>query len=223
MATIPGRERACLEALESLAGQVDEIHLALNQYAALPDWLPPGVDGVLTDGGDEEKFRACPHLDPEVLFFSCDDDLVYPPDYVSRTLARAPRPTGEILTYHGRILTTPVTRFYLSGSKFHWFHAVPEDACVHVGGTGVMAFWIRDFQPLPEMFPHEFPLMADVHVAVEAQRRHIPIRVLRHPAGWIRPSGRLDPADSIFANFKDRDTRHVERLNHVARWSLHDG
>jgi hypothetical protein len=36
-----------------------------------------------------------------------------------------------------------------------------------------MAFWIRDFRPLPEMFPREFPLMADV-VAVGAQRRRLP-------------------------------------------------
>jgi hypothetical protein len=45
------------------------------------------------------------------------DDLVYPPDYVSRTLAHALRPASEILSYHGSILATPVTRYYLSGSS----------------------------------------------------------------------------------------------------------
>ncbi|MCC6608358.1 MAG: hypothetical protein IT515_01605 [Burkholderiales bacterium] len=127
----------------------------------------------------------------------------------------------EILTYHGRLLETPVTRYYLSGRKFHWFHAVPEDACVHVGGTGVMAFLIGHFRPTPGMFLREFPLMADVHVAVEAQRQRIPIRALRHPPAWIRPSARLDPGASIFAAFKDRDALQVERLNHVLEWSLH--
>ena len=57
MATIPGREEACLEAFESLIGLVDEIHLALNRYTALPNRGPAGVRAVLTDGGDEEKFR----------------------------------------------------------------------------------------------------------------------------------------------------------------------
>jgi hypothetical protein len=223
MATIPGREEACLEALESLIDQVDEIHLALNQYKALPDWVPPGVCAVLTAGGDEEKFRSCPALEPDVYFFSCDDDLVYPPDYVSRTLARSHRERREILTYHGRVLATPVTQYYLSGRKYHWFHAVPEDASVHVGGTGVMAFLIRHFRPLPGMFPSEFPLMADVHVAVEAQRQRIPIRALQHPAAWIRPSARLDPAASIFATFKDRDALQVERLNEIAEWCVHVG
>jgi len=221
MATIPGREQACLEALGSLIGQVDEIHLALNQYTAFPDWLPARVHAALTDGGDEEKFRVCPALEADAFFFACDDDLVYPPDYVGRTLVQTDGRRPEILTYHGRILDTPVTQFYLSGRKFHWFHAVPEDACVHVGGTGVMAFLIRDFRPLPEMFPPAFPLMADVHVAVAAQRQGIPIRVLHHPAAWIRPSARLDPAASIFASFKDRDALQVERLNDVAEWRVH--
>jgi hypothetical protein len=222
MATIPGREQACLDALESLIDQVDEIHLALNQHPVVPDWVPAGVHAVLTDGGDEEKFRSCSALEPDVFFFSCDDDLVYPPDYVARTLARSRDGQREILAYHGRILVTPVTRFYLSGRKFHWFHAVPEDACVHVGGTGVMAFLIDHFRPTPEMFPRDYPLMADVHVAVAAQRQRIPIRALRHPAAWIKPSARLDPAGSIFAAFRDRDTLQVERLNHIDEWRVHE-
>jgi hypothetical protein len=222
MASIPGREQACLEALESLIDQVDEIHLALNQYTVVPDWVPAGVHAILTDGGDEEKFRCCAALEPDVLFFACDDDLVYPPDYVARTFAQSRAEQREILAYHGRILVTPVTQYYLSGQKFHWFHAVPEDAWVHVGGTGVMAFRLDHFLPTPEMFPRDFPLMADVHVAVAAQRQRLPIRALRHPAAWIRPSARLDPAASIFATFRDRDALQVERLNHIDQWRVHE-
>lgn len=223
MATIPGREQSCLDALESLIDQVDEIYVALNQYATLPDWLPAGVKAVLTDGGDEEKFRICPLLEPDVLFFSCDDDLIYPIDYVSQTLVRSRDLSGEILTYHGRILETPVKKYYLSGQKFPWHRDVAKDARVHVGGTGVMAFRIRDFRPWPEIFLDRFPLMANVHVAVEAQRRRVPIRVLQHSARWIKPSAWLLPGASIFETYQDHDGLHVERLNHVAEWVLHGG
>ena len=72
MATMKGREKSVERAINSLAGQVDEIILYDN--AVNPD---------LTDNG---KFYALDKIKEPCYFFTCDDDLEYHPNYISRMI-----------------------------------------------------------------------------------------------------------------------------------------
>lgn len=85
MASYPPREAQLRSALLSLVGQVDAVHLVLNAYGEPPDWLVdlPTVHVTIpeTDLKDEGKFIPTPA--PDDVVFLCDDDIVYPADYVA--------------------------------------------------------------------------------------------------------------------------------------------
>ena len=98
MATMPGREQLVIKAVESLKPQCDHIHVYDN-----------GKEEVdLTDNG---KFRFLELYTEPVYYFSCDDDFIYPKDYVSRSIKAIER-RKSIITYHGRKLVGKNKNYY---------------------------------------------------------------------------------------------------------------
>ena len=69
IATFKGREKALQKAIESLQYQCDEIIIYDNE-----------VNPNLTDNG---KFYGLTLQDKPCYFFTCDDDLQYPPNSYS--------------------------------------------------------------------------------------------------------------------------------------------
>ncbi|MTE00265.1 hypothetical protein GIY56_08195 [Paracoccus sp. YIM 132242] len=91
LATFPARRAILADTIRSIAPQVDRLFLCLNDYDAIPAWLdgfanlhPMIPESDLKDTG---KFAFDPQDDD--LVFTIDDDILYPPDYVERTLRQA--------------------------------------------------------------------------------------------------------------------------------------
>lgn len=89
MATFPARAPILMQTVATILPQVDRLCICLNGYDAPPpeladdariEWLIPDRD--LKDAG---KFAFPPA--PDDMVFTIDDDILYPPDYVARTLA----------------------------------------------------------------------------------------------------------------------------------------
>jgi len=103
IATYPARFSHLMRTLESLEGQADVIRICLNEYKTIPEPLKkydcfiPNKN--LTDNG---KFVFLP-IKRREIYFSCDDDIIYPPDYVERTVSLINK-YKCIVTYHGRLL-----------------------------------------------------------------------------------------------------------------------
>ncbi|GLQ35651.1 hypothetical protein GCM10007939_19340 [Amylibacter marinus] len=91
MATFPPRHDIMLQAVNSIAPQVDALFLCLNEYAHIPDALKsiPNVHPEIPDHNllDAGKFMFPPAQDD--LVFTLDDDILYPADYVTHSLSQA--------------------------------------------------------------------------------------------------------------------------------------
>ena len=189
IATIPERAAALEQTLASIAPQVDEIHLSLNDYTEPPAFLDqfPTVRATVraTNGGDAEKFAAVDNWDGFVV--TIDDDLLYPPDYVETLLAGLARHGGDkLVSFHGGI-----TRGW-NGAALAATHKqlrclgdlAADDTDVNVVGTGVLAYDARKVPVWRDVF--RSPNMADVHLACHAHRLGIPMVVLAHEQGWLQ-------------------------------------
>lgn len=90
MATYPARAEILRFTLPSLRAQLDKLVVVANEYEAVPPFITdlPRVECLLPrdDLKDVGKFAAGPYSADDLVFL-VDDDIVYPPDYVSRMTA----------------------------------------------------------------------------------------------------------------------------------------
>src|SRR5699024_9778039 len=91
LATMPSRVQVLREAFNSIYWQVDEVYVFLNNFDYVPGFLKlPGVkifrSQEFHDYKDVGKFFALRDV-KEGILFTIDDDILYPPDYVSQMLS----------------------------------------------------------------------------------------------------------------------------------------
>lgn len=194
LATIPGRERSVRQTIESLVDQVDRLKVMANNVTLADVFVLAEeyrgrnltVHCTTNDKGDGEKFRDLQCYDGYI--FTCDDDLIYPPDYV-QTMIKKIEQYGRraVITCHGRTFQKhrKIHSYYRDKLEgYRCLGTVEQDVQVDSGGTGVMA-WHSDLWR-PEMSWFKASNMADVFIAVEAKKRNIPIICIEHLGGWIQ-------------------------------------
>lgn len=183
------RLKALKQSIESIIDQVDLVRVRYNgsihdrhMFESIEQM--PKVEFYcghdLTDLG---KFYGLTFLKNE-YFFTCDDDIIYPPDYVKRTCMFIDRHRC-VVTYNGRSLKNETG--YYSGAHiiFDYRRQQVSEQVVDVPGTGVMAFRTDYFCPV-EILDSPYRKMADLVFALEARKEKKRILCLKRSAGWIR-------------------------------------
>ena len=171
IATMKGREVTLKRTIESLINQVDDIHVYNNEIEPIN----------LTDNG---KFHALHLYSEPIYFFSCDDDIIYPSDYISKTI-EAIEKHECIVSYHGRRLRGVGLNYYKGHTSFACLGNFPQTCEIDVSGTGVTAFRTDYFNPT-EIYKSEFKKMSDLVFAHEAAVESKKIMHIGHSAGWIK-------------------------------------
>lgn len=192
-----------LDAVRSIAAQVDRLHVVTDapelvaglerEYLVEVSTVPRPRDG--------DKFLYPPlgafSTDDRTVVFTCDDDLVYPADYVE-TMLRYLRP-GMVVSAHGAALQGHVESYRgvlrTSAVVGRALGEVLEPRFANVLGTGVLAAHlgtIKGFRP----WLHEVSA-ADLHLALWMQARQIPGLVVPHPADWFTY---LNPTKTLWSS-----------------------
>lgn len=211
IASIPARISQLINTVNSLYNQVDKINLSLNHYTAIPDELKlPKIEAELTQGTDEQKFRK---VEGEI-YLSCDDDLIYPEDYVKTIKDALTVYDNHILTFHGRNFDSfPIQSYYKSKArKYRCLDKVADDIPVQIGGTGCMAFKPDKFSLSLQDFPHKY--MADIQLSIKAKNAGHKIICLAHESGWIKYQS---VENTIFERFRNDDRLQTSLIN--ANWT----
>lgn len=208
LATVPGREEALKDTIRSIVNQVDKIFVYQNGFkCAIDD--PTGKVEIISsldtkiDMGDAGKFFAVDRF-PNCYYFSIDDDLIYPSDYVNQMIALLDEYKNRaIVSCHGRIMKSGARSFYKDiQENFRCLDKVDVEKFIHFGGTGVMAFHTRfvkfKFQDC------KAPNMADIWMGLFARENQIPIVIKKHDSGWILHSDKFDENETIFRKYKSR-------------------
>lgn len=206
MASIKSREITLEQTVNSLIHQVDELHIYLNDYEKVPKFLQNNpkikfyMGKVYRDRGDVGKFFKVQEV--EGYYFSCDDDLIYPPDYVEKTVSfLKSKQNSVIATYHGAVLKSgKLHDYYRDRRQVHYSAFQRHEMAVHIGGTGVMAFHTSVFKPHLSDFKH--PNMADIWVGLLAQDQKIPILSAPRQLHWIKTQ-EIPTSETIYGSKKN--------------------
>ena len=198
MATFEGRELAVQKAIESLSNQVDEIVLYDN-----------AVNPNLYDNG---KFYGLTiHKEP-CYYFTCDDDLLYPPDFVKNMIEAIER-VGTIVTHHGRKLRALDVSYYRGHESFRCLDTNRFEGLIDVCGSGVTAFRTDYFNPIG-LHASKDVKMSDIIFSLEAAKQGKQITVLKHSEGWIKHLP-IDHSKSIHTTENKRESRQIELANEI--------
>jgi len=218
MATMPSRLESLEETINSIINQVDKLYVYLNEFSHKPGFLNhPKIfsihsENAFGDLGDAGKFY-CAGLN-DGYFFTIDDDIIYPVDYVGKTIESIEKNDRKyIITYHGRkYLHKPVKSFYNDADiKISYCKSYNRNIQIDIPGTGVMAYHTDTFKCSIEDF--KTVNMADVWVGKKAKEEKVNILCMSHNARWIRPSRKTNKMNSIYNNLCMKDSLHTEILN----------
>lgn len=246
LATIPERSASLRETILSLAPQVDHLLVYGNGEVSIPfaDRGPENVDyylpfpfhGPKSDIGDIGKFVSIDRYwdhGKEFYFLTCDDDLIYPDDYVE-TLVNGIERQGRHAAcgFHGKKYYGPVKSYYRSlggamkrgeATNFRCLDDCWSESRVTIIGTGCMGFHSsilsRGIVPFDRaVFPT--PNMADIHFSAWCNDAGIYRVVLPHEEGWIKHSDHVDiRKDTIAARSRDDDQLQTMYFN-LIDWKL---
>jgi len=208
IASIPSREASLQKVIDRFSNpgkgrRIPDINVYLDGYQGAPGYLyAPHIQVFrskpesLADAG---KFVEVPTTG---IYLSCDDDIEYPANYLTRITAGLKK-HGGIVTFHGSILRRPFRSYYASRTLYRAIGDVANDTRVDVPGTGVMAFRCEDFRPEPKWF--EWKLMTDIWIGIYAHKQGLPVTCLAHKAGWLQ-SGAYK---GIYEHFRGRDGKQT--------------
>jgi hypothetical protein len=223
MATMPSRTASLAQAVESIIHQCDELHIYLNDFDDVPDFLQnnPKVKSYLSkyfldDLGDVGKFFRCDSWKGYV--FTLDDDIIYPADYCRQMITAIERYQRKaVITCHGRkFRDMPVKSYYHNNAEtFVFYGGTIEDKVIHIPGTGVMAFHSDTLQLSLNHF--QTSNMADIWMALHLQKHNIPAIVIKHLTKWIRKSNLSDAEYSIYYYCHMDDQVQTDLVNSI-KW-----
>jgi hypothetical protein len=198
MATTNQRAKFAETAVESLVHQADEIIVYNNSNEA-------------HDYTDNAKFHALTLFNEPVYYFSCDDDILYPSDYVS-TMVEAIERTGTIVTHHGRELLGLNRNYYRGHKGFRCLDDNDKEQIIDVAGTGVTAFRTDYFNPT-EIYKATDKRMSDLVFSLEAAQQGKQITILKHTKNWLKD---LRVPQGLSIHFMERrNTRQNELANEI--------
>ena len=183
IASIPEREQMLERTVRSLRNQVDEIRVSLNDYKHIPKFLSKNECIILDNSmGDAAKYYFADQFKGYIL--TCDDDLIYPPNYVNYMIRATERYNECAVTLHGRDYSRPVIGFQQAFKGYPCLGDVLEDIEVDVGGDGVMC-WHTDYLKV-KFEDFKSKNMSQLWFAKLCIEQQVPIICLAHKEGYLK-------------------------------------
>jgi hypothetical protein len=187
IASIPSRKISLEKTINSLIDQVDKIGVYLNGWGYIPEYLINSKIEIIMsedngDYGDAGKFYWIKNF--KGYYFTCDDDIIYPIDYVRRTIEKIEfYKRSAVIAFHGSIILENFKDYYNNQSRrvLSFNYERPNDEYVHIVGTGTIGFHTSTINVKLEDF--KTPNMADVYFAKLGQEQKIPFIVQKHNKG----------------------------------------
>lgn len=217
LATLPERIESLKDTVDSLIGQVDVLNVFLDGHFEVPDFLKKDKINIQVCPDPEESIGDLGKFAfnvPEGYHLTCDDDLIYPEDYVKSMIEAIDEYNREvIISYCGNIPDEPpIASYYDERTSAHLFNDLEEDKIIAIPGTGAMGYYVNP--DIPSFKIHKKRKnMADIHFGIYAKEQKIPVVVRKHKGDWIKHNDKVDLKKTIFAQHYGKDAHQADLIN----------
>ena len=160
--------------------------MSLNNYESVPEFLyHDKIHATLEDNvlGDAAKFLHVAEQDGYVLV--CDDDLIYPPDYVEYMCDKVDEHNCPV-SLLGKVYTDrPIKSFRTGYTELHrCLGEVDNDYLCDVIGTGAMAYHTDHIEV--DISDFKMRNMADIWMALLAHEQGVRLVAVQHTKGYVK-------------------------------------
>jgi GR25 family glycosyltransferase involved in LPS biosynthesis len=191
LAGFPNRLHELQLAVESLVGQVDTLHVFLDEFAGIPAFLEH--DNIfLTRSQDFGKLGECGKYywtdDLAGYHFICSDGLIYPPDYVASMIAKIEKyQHRSVVAAGGYHLQLPFARFNESTVFLPETGEIQDDVTVPLISDRALAYHSSTVHVSRHYFYQ--PELSDVWFSIIGLGQQVPFICTGHNDGWLKISG----------------------------------
>jgi hypothetical protein len=218
IASVPQRVECLKDTIESLLPQCDKIILGLNNYVEAPNFtIHEKIEVHLLDNslGDAAKFYKIDENN-DVYYLTCDDDLIYPNDYVKYLISKTQQynvPVG----LHGAIIKRPVTSMYKNRQVLHFNSDVDSDTIVDYIGTGTLCYDTSKLNV--KLSDFKIPNMADIWFGDIMNKNKVKPVVVTHRKHYITYNPKMVEQDipTIYGDFVKSKNDSVQ-TSIVKKW-----
>lgn len=194
LASIPERADLLHRTLLSVINQIDVLYVYLNGYESVPDFLiHPKVEVFRSqdyfDLGAAGKFYPLDRVG-DGYFFSIDDDIVYPGNYVERMISTLKKYGDSVaVCVHGSIFASPLAWYFERTDVLGLKKGLSEDKFVTLVGSGCLAFHRKSLRlSFSDFYPD---VMCDLTFSVKAREQGVPLVSVARPKNWLRPQPQI--------------------------------
>lgn len=191
VATLPERSELLERMLDSIEPQTDRINVYLDGHDEIPERVRGDKFVVHHRTIDQPsmraagKFRWAHELPSNAYHFTCDDDIVYPDDYVERMSSAIEKyERRAAIGVHSIRFMGPPYSFYKKRVNYSMRIELPEDMRVHALGTGTLAYHTSTLDVRREDFP-EYNA-EDLFFAICCKRQGVDRICIARKTHWVR-------------------------------------
>lgn len=234
IASLYEREECLLDTLNSLIPQLkktDTINLFLQGYTTVPKCLDlvtedtPQIN-ILYDLEYKDissninlgEMGIFLFEDIEGYVFIADDDIIYPFDYIERTIKEYEgfKISEGIVGYHGRIIKKrPIANYYADSYVLSCLEELSEHKNCDIIGTGTICYHtdLFNFQmSLDELL--KYPIhMRDIHISLAAKDKGISLYCLKHEKGYLKYNEKMNNLPTIFNTYAKNPVVQTNLIN----------
>lgn len=221
------REKTLQTQLMSICFQVDTLYVTLNGFKKLPEYFNRfgNVIGIC-DPNNTTRDIAKLIISEEVessFFFTFDDDLLYPENYVDVYLRKfEEHGKNVIICLHGTILKSHWKMYYNDRKVIHYFQPLDRDLEFDLAGTATTAFH-TDFLKIKFDEIWDYDIGSDLWLAYFAYKKNMPLISIARKKNWVVCKPRTQNAGTplYIKVAKDRDWQW-RRNRFIHGWKAHD-
>ena len=194
MSTIAWREPGLAAAVASVLPQVDRLNVFLQGYAEAPACLDDPRVTILRDTdapesaalGASAKFHWLWHgLVDDGYHFTVDDDIEYPPDYVSRCIGKIEQHGRRaIVGFHGMIYKSKVRDYFTDRRVWTFRHKCNADRFVHTLGTGTASWHTSTLRLTRDDFAQANS--CDLYLGIACQKQRVPVLCIARKRDYLK-------------------------------------
>ncbi|MBV2208072.1 MAG: glycosyltransferase family 2 protein [Thermomonas sp.] len=229
LCSIPSRQETLIKTVRCLFNQVDKIYIYLDKYETIPSELKNqnkikifrSQDHII-DYRDNAKFlifNKLKTIGKPFYYFTADDDIEYPQDYVHSMINGIERYERKaVLGVHGVVLEEEPSAYFKRRFTYHFSsNTIRNDMLVNNLGTGTVGF---HSEVIDSINPDSWKLggMVDILFSIECKKRAIPMICIRRHAGWMVEFEQAKSTPNLFSEFNIKEEKILLELMSVTPW-----
>jgi glycosyltransferase involved in cell wall biosynthesis len=224
--TFPARSKSFKITVENIVKQLDEINIYLDKYEDVPEFLNklPIKTNIFRNKDypnlrDNGKLLGLSHLKGDCYYFTFDDDIEYPPDYVNAMIRKIEEYERSVIVGVHGVLIPEIPSGYFSSFRmvYTFMKKLESDRLVNNLGTGTVAFHSN----LSKGLTHEFCKntgMLDIYFSVYCKKNNIPMVCIARHDGWMGEIKQESNEHNLFAEYKSSDPIQTELIKSNLPW-----